>query len=167
MTSIAAQPPDESTDLEVQRLRAALEKIRDKSRRSHDSWYPGRKFPTEYAEAWHNGFVSALASCSLIAGEALDPAAYAEEDETWLAAQGTDREWFDRTGNCGHCGNLAEDCSCTPADPCDCGPHEPRTWPKTCYRCAGTGMVDPVKGRAHTPGQMPLLVPAEGGEDGA
>lgn len=150
---------------EVERLRAALEKIADKSRRANESWYPGREFPTDAARHWHDGHVTALSSCAIIAHEALSPEQTQETDDTWLAASGTDREWFDRTGNCGHCGNVAEDCVCTDDDPCGCGPHEPRTWPKVCYRCDGTGQVNPVKGRGVAPGQGVLLVPASGGAE--
>ncbi len=40
-----------------------------------------------------------------------------------IAAYGTDSEWLAATGCCGHCCNLAEKCTCTPDDPCTCGPH--------------------------------------------
>lgn len=134
---------------DVARLRAALEKITEHWRRSSNAWRPGRAYPTAYSEAWHQGFHTALAEASLVASAALDPEGSKLNDELWSIANSvTDREWFERTGNCGHCGQLGGDCTCTPDDPCGCGPHEPRTWPVKCYACDGSGMQDPIRGKS-------------------
>lgn len=125
--------------------REALNRIRDKYRRSSESWRSDRNYPTDYSRAWHDGFVTALAECSLLAAEGLDPEAFeADRERSRQASWATDQEWFDLTGCCGHCGNPAEDCVCTEDDPCGCGPHEQRTWPKPCPWCDGTGKQDPV-----------------------
>jgi hypothetical protein len=128
---------------EVERLRRGLEKVQERYYLA--TWAPyGGDWPTEYARAWHDGFVTAMATCSLIADEHLDPAAWAEhEEDQWVAAQGTDREWFERTGYCGHCGSRAEHCACTEDDPCSCGPHELSDRPLPCGWCDGTGEVSP------------------------
>lgn len=97
---------------------------------------------TEYSKAWHDGYVTALATCSLIASEHLVSADEWTSDHTeqnGLAAYGTDKQWFEKTGYCGHCGNLAGYCQCTPTDPCGCGPHEKSMDPLRCWVCAGTG----------------------------
>lgn len=131
---------------ENDRLRKALERIQERSTRSSDSWRADRTYPTESAHEWHNGYVTCLSTHYLIAFEALDPAGWANhEEESGIASWGTDREWFERTGNCGHCGNPAEDCVCTPADPCGCGPHEVRTEARPCGWCKGTGLIPPRK----------------------
>lgn len=41
-----------------------------------------------------------------------------------IACQGTDQEWFEATGNCGHCGSPGHLCECTDKNPCGCGPHD-------------------------------------------
>lgn len=136
----------EHVEAERDRYKAALERILEKRRREEEFWHPGVQFPTEHAKDWHDGYVTALATVSLIAREALDPEAWAEDEEDQrIASHGSDREWFERTGMCGHCGNVPEDCQCTPNDPCGCGPHELRTEPTPCWRCGGTGEVAPVR----------------------
>ncbi len=80
---------------EEQRLRDGLEAIRAKHTRSSESWRSDRGERTEYGKAWHDGFVTALAECSIAAGAALDPAGTAEHDELMMvASRGTDRDWF-------------------------------------------------------------------------
>jgi len=98
-------------------------------------------YPTEAAKNWSDGYITALATCSLIAREHLDPVAWAEhEAEMQAASFATDREWFERTGRCGHCGDLAGYCACTEEDPCGCGPHEPATEDLPCSWCQGSGV---------------------------
>lgn len=143
--------------LERDRLRAALAAIEEKYRRSSDAWRPDRD-TTKYATDWHDGFHTALASMSLLAGRALDPENYERSDEMQrVASYGTDREWFDLTGCCGHCGSSDHDCVCTDDDPCGCGPHEPRTWPIPCYACLGSGVQEPRKPKVRV--EVPSLVP--------
>lgn len=122
---------------DVDRYRDALEKITRRWLNSHESYRSDRNWPTEHAKNWHDGFVTGLATASIIAREALDPEGTAAYDD---AMGGTDREWFELTGNCGHCGNPAEDCWCTDDDPCECGPHELRTQDIECVHCKGTGI---------------------------
>jgi hypothetical protein len=128
-------------------LRAGFERILERRRRQSDTWRSGVEYPSEYGKGWHDGYTTAMAECALIAMKALDPEGFAEDEDRWsIASYGTDREWFEKTGCCGHCGNLAEDCVCTDDDPCECGPHlERRTWPRDCGWCDGTGKVKPVK----------------------
>lgn len=135
-----------SADEEVTRLRAALERILAERHAQDASWRSGREFPNDYGRGWHDGYTTAMAHCSLIAREALDPEAWAEHEAEWmLASHGSDREWFEKTGCCGHCGQPAEDCCCTDDDPCSCGPHpEKRTWPRDCAWCDGTGKREAV-----------------------
>jgi hypothetical protein len=131
---------------DLARFRAALEKILDRWRRLSNAWRPRRTYPSPYGEGWHQGFHTALAELADIAGRALDPEGSALSDDlNSIVNSATDREWFEKTGNCGHCGQLGGDCICTPDDPCGCGPHEPRTWPVKCYTCDGTGMQDPIR----------------------
>lgn len=66
-------------------------------------------------------------------------------DLSELACYGTDREWFDATANCGHCGIQAAGCTCTSSDPCGCGPH---TTPEPGPRAAGPNDV-PLPFEAH------------------
>ena len=37
-----------------------------------------------------------------------------------VAHNGTDAEWFARTGHCGRCGQPGDWCQCYPADACGC-----------------------------------------------
>lgn len=131
----------------------ALRKILDRRQRQSDSYRSGVEYPTEYSRAWHDGYTTAMAECSLLASEALDPAGWAEHEHVWkVSSYGTDREWFELTGNCGHCGMAAEDCACTDDDPCQCGPHpERRTWPRDCFNCKGTGKIEPTRRAALAP----------------
>ncbi len=70
-------------------------------------------------------------------------------DGTWYKRNDCDdKKWFELTGACGRCGNQGGDCICTADEPCDCGPHEPRTWPIDCWACKGTGKQDPIPARA-------------------
>jgi hypothetical protein len=129
-------PADES---EVERLRRGLRRIMER----HDNYDScgNRSNLPETGKAWGDGYVTALATVSLIAREFLDPEEWAKSEDHWRgASMDTDREWFDRTGHCGHCGNLAAYCRCTPDDPCGCGPHELATEPPPCHWCKGTGI---------------------------
>lgn len=133
------------TDLlaENARLRAALQRIRDDSHRQHAEYEPDQRGATDLGKSWHDGYCTATSHYSLLAFEALDPAAYAEHEQRCVGAcQDSDREWFARTGNCGHCGNIAERCDCTPDDPCGCGPHEVKPWPRECWVCRGSGRLE-------------------------
>lgn len=133
---------------ERDRYKAALERIQAKRRSEEEFWHQDRHFPTEASKNWHDGHITAMATISLICSEALDPVEWAEHQEQWsLASHGTDREWFERTGMCGHCGNPGDECLCTPADPCGCGPHDLRTDPIPCIRCKGAGVILPVGAR--------------------
>lgn len=126
------------------RLRRGLELIMERHELRENSSLGNH--PTEYSRAWSDGYITALATCSLVAQEYLDPEGWAEhQEESAIAAHGTDVEWFLKTGNCGHCGNIAGYCACTEDDPCGCGPHEPATEPLRCWRCAGTGFSQVVK----------------------
>lgn len=129
---------------EVDRLRNGLERILEKRRRQSSTWQ--RNDLPDYGRGWHDGYTTAMAECSLIATEATDPEGWAEHEEEWRAAgRENDRQWFERTGCCGHCGNPGEDCLCTDDDPCSCGPHEGRrTWPRDCGWCKGSGKVEPL-----------------------
>lgn len=121
-----------------ERLRRGLELIMERHKLRENDY--GDRYPTEYSRAWSDGYITALATCSLIAQEYLDPVAWAEHQEEWeLGSHGTDQEWFERTGHCGHCGNVAAYCACTSDDSCGCGPHELATEPLPCWRCNGTG----------------------------
>lgn len=123
---------------ENKRLRVGLKKVQERHSLA-DDWRSGHR--TEAGKHWHDGYITALATCSLIASEHLDPVAWAEsEDEQRIAVAGTDREWFEQTGNCGHCGNVGAYCVCTTDDPCGCGPHELATEPMPCGWCNGTGI---------------------------
>lgn len=148
IASIAARQREraERAEAEVTRLRAGFARIQEKRRRQSDTWRPTKGTLSDYGDGWHQGYVTAMAECSLIATEATDPEGWAEHQEEWKAGvRATDREWFERTGCCGHCGNPADDCLCTDDDPCACGPHpERRTWPRDCGWCKGTGKVAPV-----------------------
>jgi hypothetical protein len=138
-------PTDES---EVERLRRGLRRVMDR----HDKYQSRGPYPTEYSKAHGDGYVTALATCSLIAQEFLDPEEWEKSEAEWRgASMDTDREWFDRTGRCGHCGNLGAYCCCTAEDPCGCGPHELATEPLPCYWCGGTGigMRPPTGERSH------------------
>lgn len=128
---------------EVVRLGKALEAIHQKWKSTHDAWHPDTKYASDAADSWHQGYVTALATTSIMARQALDPDAEDEWGKDVEAARGTDRMWFERTGNCGHCGLIAEDCDCRPDDPCGCGPHELRTVPRPCWRCKGSGWDHP------------------------
>lgn len=131
---------------ERDRLRAGLEKVQERHSLAETGY--GRH-PTEAAKHWHDGLITALATCSLIAREHLDPVAWAEyEAQSETAAHGSDQEWFDQTGNCGHCGNVAAYCCCTPDDPCGCGPHELSTEPLQCSWCKGSGIAIRPRGSA-------------------
>lgn len=132
-------------EVERDRYRAALERIAASRRAQSDSYRPGHEYPNDYGRGWHDGYTTAMASCSLIVSEALDPEGWAEHEAlSKLGSFGTDREWFERTGCCGHCGQPAEDCCCTDDDPCACGPHpEKRSWPRDCSWCNGSGKVAP------------------------
>lgn len=128
---------------EIERLRRGLERVRERHALADDWASAGR---TEYSKAWHDGYITALATCSLIASEHLDPEAWAEDDRALNFA--TDKEWFERTGNCGHCGNVGRYCVCTEDDPCGCGPHELATEPMPCGWCRGTGIgLSPRRGQ--------------------
>jgi hypothetical protein len=130
----------------------AVERIQEKRRRQSNTYRSPRADIPPYGKGWHDGYVTALAEVSLIISEETDPEGWAEHLADQQALGGTDREWFERTGCCGHCGNPAEDCLCTDDDPCQCGPHpERRTWPRDCGWCKGTGKVEPVL-RASTSG---------------
>jgi hypothetical protein len=138
-------PPDDES--EVERLRRGLRRIMER----HDQYDSGGGNRTEYSKAWGDGYVTALATASLIAQEFLDPVEW-EKSEGKLqgAALDSDREWFERTGNCGHCGNLGAYCCCTDNDPCGCGPHELATEPLPCRWCGGTGIgMRPRTERSH------------------
>lgn len=120
---------------EIERLQAGLRKIRQKRERyisPHDAGTP--------ASEWSNGYGTALATVSLLVSEHLEPDDWAEHEADMAASGGTDREWFERTGNCGRCGNPAGYCGCTPDDPCGCGPHERATEDLACSWCKGTGV---------------------------
>ena len=134
---------------ELERLRAAAQTVLDRSHREMNTWRPSEE-PPGYSRSWRDGFITCLSTISLEMRRALDPELMAKRDEdSQIASWGTDQEWFDRTGNCGHCGNVAEDCVCTVDDPCQCGPHpDARTWPRPCGWCEGTGIVEPVRRRA-------------------
>ena len=120
---------------EVARLRTGLEKVQERHRLA--TWAPHDETgATDFAKHWHDGFVTAMATVSLMAAEILDPGDYAAHE---AAMAGTDREWFERTGCCGHCGNDARYCTCTADDPCGCGPHELCDDPLPCSWCGGTG----------------------------
>ncbi len=131
---------------EAERLRAGMERILEKRRLQSDTWRSDPRPQGHPGRSWHDGYTTAMAEVALIAMEAMDPEGWAEHEKQWkLGSHGTDREWFEATGNCGHCGNMAEDCLCSDADPCGCGPHpERRTWPRPCGWCRGTGEVAPV-----------------------
>lgn len=135
---------------ELERLRRGFARIQEKRRRQSETWRPNDLPP--YGKGWHDGYVTAMAECSLIATEATDPDGWAKHEDEWRAAgRENDREWFERTGCCGHCGNPGEDCLCTHDDPCSCGPHENRrTWPRDCGWCKGTGKVEPRFPAAHS-----------------
>lgn len=124
---------------EIERLRAGLTAVHMKWKRASDYWHPRNG-----KGQWGQGFHTGLAECSLIATAVLDPEGTAVHDELMAtAAGGTDREWLEATGHCGHCGEAPEDCLCTDDDPCHCGPHEIRNWPKPCSWCKGSGQLDP------------------------
>lgn len=145
-----------SADLqaEVARLRAALQSIVNQSERASNAWEP-HVYPTEASKTWHEGYVTATAHFSLVAREALDPATWeADNGHMMLASHGSDREWFELTGNCGACGMPADWCTCTVDRPCGCGPHETAPWPRDCWRCAGTGKIQ------LRPAPVPPEVPA-------
>lgn len=136
---------------ENDRLRKGLQKIHDEHGQ-RSVWEKQGKHPTEYSKAWSDGYITALAHCSLIASEHLDPVAWAEHEESWRgAACDSDREWFERTGCCGHCGERADYCRCKPDDPCACGPHKLAAEDLPCRYCRGTGVA--IKGT----GQHPLF----------
>lgn len=128
-----------SEEAEVTRLRRGLEKVQERHSLA-DDWRSGHR--TDFAKHWHDGYITALATCALIADEHLDPEAWAEHQEEWQAgSHASDAEWFERTGNCGHCGNVGAYCVCTPEDACGCGPHELATEPLPCGWCNGTGVA--------------------------
>ena len=123
---------------ELDRLRNGLQTIRNEATRHREAWATAHQ-PTPLAKEWYNGYQTALASMSLIAFQHLDPAGWAENQAEWqLGATANDREWFEHTGNCGHCGNPAGYCQCD--GNCGCGPHEPATTPLPCGHCKGTGI---------------------------
>jgi hypothetical protein len=125
------------------RLRAALQKIVDESTRRHAEYEPDGRGLTDLGKSWRDGYSTATAHWSLVATEALDPVEWAAHEELWLAGScDSDREWFARTGNCGHCGDPPRRCSCTPDDPCGCGPHQVDPWPRTCWVCSGSGLIE-------------------------
>ena len=127
---------------EIARLRQGLERVKERHALATWAWERG----PGPGKDWHDGLVTAYATCSLIADEYLDPEGFAAHQEEWrLGSQATDREWFKRTGRCGHCGNLAGYCVCTEDDPCGCGPHEPATEPLRCGWCRGTGFAHKPK----------------------
>lgn len=121
------------------RYRAALEKISGRWERNHQSWRPRSSTIEHPGRPWADGFHTALATVHEEATAALDPDAHREYRKTLDVGNGTDREWFEQTGNCGGCGNVANRCDCPPSDPCGCGPHELEPWPRKCYTCKGSG----------------------------
>lgn len=136
---------------ELDRLRTALQAIVDESDRLHHEYRP-ECYPTEDAASWHAGYTCATAHWSLIATAALDPIEWEAHQEQWhAAALDSDREWFARTGCCGHCGNVARSCACTPADPCGCGPHEVDPWPRECRVMSRVRQDRAAQGGAVTP----------------
>lgn len=129
---------------ERDRYRAALEKILDRHQRRSESW----RMPNEEQWAqhgpgsrhWSDGFITGLATVCEEARAALTPDEHFAHQEQWRAAShASEVEWFQLTGCCGRCGNLAARCDCPPSDPCACGPHELEPWPRVCSRCDGTG----------------------------
>ena len=96
---------------EVERLRAGLTWVVAEHGRNH--WHPDTKFPTEAAKNWHDGYITASAHFAIEGRKFLDPVQAAEDAETWrVGSHGTDAEWWDRTGHCGHCGLVASSCEC-------------------------------------------------------
>lgn len=140
---------------EHERLREAADRVLEKRRLETSTWRPDPRPADHVGRGWRDGYITAMAEVTLILQRALDPDGMAEHVEQWqVASYGSDREWFDLTGNCGHCGNYAEDCLCTDDDPCECGPHlEKRTWPRDCGWCKGTGKVEPVRRPAAVVGE--------------
>jgi hypothetical protein len=115
MVTISPEPTDSTTNAtlveENKRLRETLERIQADHVRQTETWQ--HKGPTELADRWHDGYVTACASHSIWAREALDPEAAAEDERSMrLAATGSDADWYRATGHCGACGDVATNCGC-------------------------------------------------------
>lgn len=131
---------DEIADIsdDTERYKVALEKISNRWLRNHQQWRSGshRDRP---GQSWSDGFHTALATVRGEAEAALNPEQHRADQAIIRAGGGTDQEWFEATGNCGGCGNIASRCDCPPSDPCGCGPHELEPWPRACQFCKGSG----------------------------
>jgi hypothetical protein len=102
---------------EVERLRAGLQFIADDHARNR--WHPDTTYPTELSREWHNGYITCAAHHAIEAKKYLDPEGAAEDDAMWrLGHQGTDAEWWQKTGHCGHCGLIGSSCDCE--GECEC-----------------------------------------------